>query len=234
MTSAQLTYPLIAAAEVLTLGILRLRPSRAQNVEALRLWLRVQVVIFCILEPGSFLSASYYTRLYFGCSVISAAADLVVLYSIFSCLESDFRAFGSVKAWASLAVLTGLLFCFAAELPLPIKARGINTIWLTMDQAFGYLRISSLIALALYGWLRASSWPRDLAWTWLAMALYSITESVIIRSQIVASNTRFLEWVTSAAAILQLAGWWLALAYAPKPLTSLELEALSVIPSPHL
>jgi hypothetical protein len=105
---------------------------------------------------------------------------------------------------------------------------------MTMDQAFGYLRISSLIVLSLYGWLRASSWPRDLAWTWLAMASYSITESIIVRAEIVASNTLLLEWVTSAAAFLQLAGWCRALTYVPKPLAAIELEALSVLPSPHL
>jgi hypothetical protein len=104
---------------------------------------------------------------------------------------------------------------------------------MTMDQVFGYLRIGSLIALSLYGWLRASSWPRDLAWTWLGMALYSITESVIIRVQIIASNYTLLEVVTSAAAFLQLAGWWCALSHVPKPLTDYELETFSSTESPN-
>jgi len=232
MTPAQITYPLIAASEVAVLLLARRRPSRAQNASALTLWLRVQIALFCILEPASLLASTpLYCRIYYGVSLLSAAADLVVLYAIFDGLENGFRAFGSVKAWGCFAILVGLFFCLAAELPLPAKARGFITICMTMDQVFGYLRIAALIALALYGWLRASSWPRDLAWTWLAMALYSITETIIIRVQIIATNYTLLETVTSAAALLQLAGWWRALSYVPKPLTDYELEATAILTS---
>lgn len=232
VTRAQMLYPLIAATEAIILLSARWRPSRAQNAAALTLWLAVQFALFCVLEPASFLAPTpLYCRIYYVVSVLSAVADLVVLYSIFDGLENGFRAFGSVRAWSCFAILTGLVFCLAAGLPLPLKARGFVTVCMMMDQVFGYVRISALIALALFGWLRASSWPSDLAWTWLAMAAYSIAESVVVRVEIVASNYQLLESVTSAAALLQLAGWWRALSYAPKPLTENELEAIAVLTS---
>jgi hypothetical protein len=120
-----------------------------------------------------------------------------------------------------------LLYCFAAQLPLPVKAQGIQIAWLTADQAFTYIRALALIALSLYGWLRASSWPRDLAWTWIGMSVYGITDAIITRVQILQSNMQLLEMATTAAAMLQLAGWWLALSYVPKPLSRLDMESVS-------
>lgn len=222
MTITQLTYPVLACAE---LGILvTLRASRAQNATALRLWLRIQIGLFCILEPASFLSTPLFAEAYVFVTVISCAADLMVLYSIFCCLEDGYAAFGTIRAWASMAVLTGLLFCIAAETHPPLKAQGIQFAALTMDQTFTYIRATCLILLSLYGYLRASSWPRDLAWTWIGMAVYGITDAVMTRIQILNSNTNLLEVVTTIAAALQLVGWWRALSYIPKPLTSLELE----------
>jgi len=225
MTTAQLTYPLIALAEVAILC--RTRMSRSAAAPALRLWLQIQIGIFCILEPASFLSVPIWSRYYFGVSVVSYAADLMVLYSVFYCLEDGFPAFGSARAWISTALLTGMLFCFAAELPLPAKARGLQIAWLTADQAFTYIRALSLMALSLYGWLRASSWPRDLAWTWIGMAVYAITDALVTRIQILESNYQLLELATTVAAMLQLAGWWLALSYVPKPLSRLDMESVS-------
>lgn len=228
MTLAQLAYPLIAATEVVILS--RCWQSRAQNAAALRMWLVIQLGIFCVLEP-TFSNPDVYVRLFTVCTLVSCVADITVLYSIFDGLENRLRAFGSAKAWGTFAALLGLLFCLAGALPMPSIAGPIDTVWLTVVQTFGYIRIASLIALALYGWLRASSWPRDLAWTWLAMALYSFTESIVVRAQIIASNYTLLEVVTSGAALLQLAGWWRALSYSPKPLTQFELQAISVLTS---
>jgi hypothetical protein len=221
--TAQLTYPLVALVELSLL--VRTRESRqAQNAPALRLWLKIQLAIFCILEPTSFLPPEVYGRYFFACTLVSCAADLMVLYSIFYCLEDGFPAFGSFRAWSSTAILTGLLFCFSAGISLPPKAQGIHLAWLTAVQGFTYIRALCLIMLSLYGYLRASSWPRDLAWTWIGMAVYGITDAVITRVQILESNTNILEVVTTLAALLQLAGWWRALSYVPKPLTSLEIE----------
>lgn len=228
MTAAQITYPLTALIEVAILVCTR-RVGKAQNAPALRLWLHIQIVLFCILEPASFLAPEQYGQIYAFCTPIGCAADLVVLYSIFYCLEDGFPAFGSIRAWSSMALLTGLLFCFAAEAPLPHKAKGIELAWLTVDQGFTYIRALSLIMLSLYGYLRASSWPRDLAWTWIGMAVYGITDAVVTRIQILNSNTNLLETVTTIAAVLQLVGWWRALTYSPKPLTELELEMVNAL-----
>lgn len=231
MTLAQVGYPLLALAELAILT--RTRMSRkAQNAPALRLWLQIQLAIFCVLEPASFLPGHLYARCYFSCSIVSMAADLMVLYSVWYCLEDGFPAFGSFRAWSATAILTGMLFCAAAELSLPPKARGFSLVWLTFDQAFGYIRMSALIVLSLYGWLRASSWPRDLAWTWLGMATYCGTDAVVTRVQIVASNTNLFELVTTTAAVLQLVGWWRALSYVPKPLTLLELQGVGNLQIP--
>lgn len=219
MTLTQVTYPCIALVE---LGFLLRGAGKAQNAPALRLWLKIQLAIFCILEPASFLSV--YGHFFFVCTLVSAAADLMVLYSVFYCLEDGFPAFGTIRAWASTAILSGMLFCLAAGLSLPAKAQGIERAWLTTMQSFTYIRALCLIMLSLYGYLRASSWPRDLAWTWIGMAVYGITDAVMTRIQIFESNTNLLEIVTTIAAALQLAGWWRALSYVPKPLTSLELE----------
>lgn len=224
MTITQLTYPLVTLAEIVLLT--GARGAQTQNAAALRLWLRVQIFLFCILEPASFLGAPFFAQSYIFVTILSCAADLMVLYSIFYCLEDGFPAFGSFRAWASLSVLTGLLFCFAAGVKIPAKAQAIDSAWLTMDQSFTYVRALCLIMLSLYGYLRASSWPRDLAWTWIGMAVYGITDAVVTRIQILESNTNLLEVVTTIAAVLQLCGWWRALSYVPKPLTSLELEAI--------
>lgn len=222
MTITQFTYPLVAFAEIAIL--VRLRASQAQNAAALRLWLRVQVALFCVLEPASFLGTPFFAESYIFCTIVACAADLMVLYSIFYCLEDGFPAFGSFRAWASLSILTGLLFFTAAGLHLPPKAQGIDMAWLTVDQGFTYIRALCLIMLSLYGYLRASSWPRDLAWTWIGMAVYGLTDAVVTRVQILASNTNLLEVATTIAALLQLVGWWRSLSYVPKPLTSLEVE----------
>lgn len=226
MTAAQAVYPLIAASEVAILVQSWMRRSRAQNAAVLRVWLIVQLVIFAFLEPTSFRAAPVlYAKIFLICTLFSSAADLTVLYSVFVSLEDGIRAFGSVRAWTTLSIMVAIVFCLAAELPLPAKITGTYAAWITVVQMYDYLRIVCLVALSLYGWLRASSWPRDLAWTWLAMALYSITESIVVRVQIIASNTLLLEWVTSTAALAQLAGFWRALSYSPKPLTQFELEA---------
>jgi hypothetical protein len=221
MTASQLTYPLVALIE---LGLLTRQSRQTQNGPALRLWLKIQLAIFCILEPTSFLPPEVYGRYFLACTLVSSAADLMVLYSVFFCLEDGFPAFGSARAWSSTAILAGLLFCFAAGLALPHKAQGVAVAWLTVVQGFTYIRALCLIMLSLYGYLRASSWPRDLAWTWIGMAVYGITDAVVTRIQIFESNTNLLEVVTTIAAVLQLVGWWRALSYIPKPLTSLELE----------
>jgi len=179
------------------------------------------------LEPASFLSVPNWTRYYFGVSVVSYAADLMVLYAVFYSLEDGLPAFGSARAWLSTALLSGMLFCFAAELPIPAKARGVQIAWLTAEQAFTYIRALGLIALSLYGWLRASSWPRDLAWTWIGMAVYGITDVIVTRIQLLQSNTNLLDLATTTAAMLQLAGWWFALSHVPKPLTALDMESAS-------
>jgi hypothetical protein len=225
VTPIQFTYPLLALAEATIL--VHTRSRHPQNAPALRLWLQIQLTIFCIIEPTSFLSAPIYGRYFFICTLVSAAADLMVLYSVFYCLEDEFPAFSSVRAWSSTAILSGLLLCVAAGVTLPVKAKGIEIAWLTAVQSFTYIKAICLIMLSLYGYLRASSWPRDLAWTWMAMAVYGITETVVTRIQIIESNTNLLEVVTTIAAVLQLAGWWRALSYLPKPLTPLEIESAS-------
>jgi uncharacterized membrane protein YgdD (TMEM256/DUF423 family) len=230
MTLAQLTYPLLALGELTILVLTRSRQS--QNAPALRLWLQVQLAIFCVLEPASFLSAPIYGRYFFACTLVSAAADLMVLYSLWYCLEDGFPAFGSLRAWSSTALLTGLLFCVSAGLRMPPKAHGIEIAWLTTVQSFTYVRALGLIVLSLYGWLRASSWPRDLAWTWLGMAMFSGTDAVVTRVQIISSDTNLFELVTTTAAVLQLVGWWRALSYVPKPLTLLELQSVGNLPIP--
>jgi len=230
MTTAQITYPLLALAEIAILVRTRMSRPQAQNGSALRLWLQIQIVTFCILEPASFfLPSRVYGHCFFACSVVSAAADLMVLYSLFFCLEDGYPAFGSRRAWSATAILAGMLFCFAAELPIPAKAQGIEVAWITVGQVFTYIRAAGLIALSLYGWLRASSWPRDLSWTWLGMAAYGLTDAVVTRIQISESDVDLFELATTTAAVLQLIGWWRALSYKPKPLTSLELEAASTL-----
>lgn len=223
MTAAQAIYPLIALTELAVL--LCAGRSRAQNAIALRLWLAAQILIFFILEPLSLRNSPNYASVFLICSLVSDLADLVVLASIFYGLEDGLPAFGRIRSWAPAALFAGLTIFILAALPLPVKATGIKAWWVGLDQAFIYVRAVALIALGLYGWLRASSWPRDLAWTWLGMASFSFTWAIVERVQILTANMQLLEIVTSLAAMTQVVGLWRALSYAPKPLSPLEMEA---------
>lgn len=200
-------------AEISFLVALRRRPSPVGR--AIRVYLRVQVLLFVVLLPVT-CWGDYAT--YFACYVVGAvfdfAAQFLILSAIFKELRGSNRVFGSLRRWAGMCAGISLALSACAIIAAPKGLTDWCALWSGASQILTYAANLGALVVALYGWVIASSWPRRLALAWTGFALYVGTSFIAERLNLL-SNLRFssvLHQVPTVAFFGALALWGAALA----------------------
>lgn len=205
-------YVATAACEALVLFMIWEAPG--PSARGIRLYLKAQIAMFFLLMPiSAFSGCRLYFPAYAVASAVNLLAELGVLAGIFVDLNAGVCVFGSMWVWFALCLAATIVTTAIVLLSPPQQFRMTIRVYLALDQVSTIMRCFGLFAIVAYGWLCGTSWPPRISLIWLGMAIYSLTDFVCQRLQLLQSFAfhQTVQYGLTAGSIVMFALWATAL-----------------------
>lgn len=204
----------LAAATVEAALYLACRRNTSVIAKAIRFYLLSALGIFAVLFPLSAHVGRLYLVAFIAASYLTFAAEMTVLYAVFSELRGRDTSFGSYRLWTSICLGLCLVTAGVTFLETPFAQSSLFKFWMGSMQLFAHIRNTAIFTLVLYSVLTAQWWSRAAALTWSGLMVFSLTDSLTQRIEII-TVYRFheaLQFASTAAGLFMFCLWAIAMA----------------------
>lgn len=157
---------------ILELWVLRFLNRREPTplVRSLRLYVMVWLALsFGLFGVSQLADQHTYALAYFLGTALFYAADMAVLVNIAIVMRGKSGGVGPLQLWAVMVIVLSGITLLYGDLKHPATANQCYFILFSLRQVGGVLRVFSLLSVALYGALMASSWKGDAGIAWFVM-----------------------------------------------------------------
>lgn len=211
MSSAQEWYLAIATAELLLYALCRKNPSIIAR--AIRFYLLSALGIFAVLLPLSIYPDRLYFCAYILASYLTFASEMTVLYAILSELRGRDTSLGSFRVWSAICLGLCVLAAGFSFLQTPFAHSSLAKFWMGSVQIFNLIRNTAIFTLVLYSILTAQWWSRAASMTWCGLMVFSLTDSLAQRAEIITSYRLHaaLHFASTAAGLFMFCLWAVAM-----------------------